>query len=124
MLFACSSTERVNSHYFSDTGYAQGFVSESFTQSQFIPVDNNTKKKALGSDHQLMMSLLNRSMTTDQAMMLAFAQQRANYSNAFANYTVEIKGDKSSDEPNNRSEHTYAKLISQDINAVSISAPK
>ena len=123
-LFACSSTEQVNESYFVDNGYSQGFVSENFSHSQFTPVNENTIKKSLPSDHHLMMSLLNRPITADQAMMLAFAQERASYSNAYANYAVQIKGDKSSDDPNNKTEHAYAKLISQDINAVSISAPQ
>ena len=35
-------------------------------------------KKPLIADHHLMMSLLNRPVTEDQKMMLAFAQQRKN----------------------------------------------
>jgi hypothetical protein len=70
-----------------------------------------------------MMSLLNRPITADQVMMLAFAQERANDTNNFANYVnnaVMIKGDKTSDNSSGRTEYVYAQLISQDINAVSI----
>ena len=124
-LFACSTTEQVNESYFSDNGYAEGFVSSNFTHSQFTPMNKNTMKKSLPSDHQLMMTLLNRSITADQAMMLAFEQQRNDlYSSPFANYAVQIKGDKSSDYPSDKTDHAYAKLISLDINAVRISAPK
>lgn len=123
-LFACSSTEQISENYFSDNGYAQGFVSKNFSRNQFTPMNENTIKKSLPSDHQLMMSLLNRPITADQAMMLAFAQERVSYGNTYTNYGVQIRGDKSSDDPNNITEHAYAGLISQDINAVSISAPK
>ena len=71
-----------------------------------------------------MMSLLNRPVTADQAMMLAFAQQRTYNQNAYSSYAVEIKGAKSADGSERRTEHAYAKLISLDINAVSISAPQ
>jgi len=122
-LFACSSTEQVNNNYFNDNGYARGFVSDNFSHSQFTPVNKNTIKKNMQSDHHLMMSLLNRPITADQAMMLAFEQERANYSNSFSNYAVEIKGDKSTDKLSSRAESRYTQLISQDINAVNISAP-
>jgi len=122
-LFACSSTEQVNNNYFIDNGYSQGFVRENFSHTQFTPINENTIKKTMNSDHQLMMSLLNRPMTTDQAMMLAFEQDRAHYNNPFSNYAVEIKGDKGSDKSNSRAENAYTKLILQDINAVNISAP-
>jgi len=113
----------MNNNYFSDNGYARGFISENF-HTQFTAANKDTIKKPLSSDHQLMMSLLNRSMTGDQAMMMAFAQQRASYGGAFSNYAVEIKGDKSSDTSNLRSTNAYAKLISQDIHAVRVGAPQ
>jgi hypothetical protein len=69
------------------------------------------------------MSLLNRPITADQAMMLAFEQDRADYSNSFSSYTVEIKGGKNTDESNYRADNPYTQLISQDVNAVNISAP-
>lgn len=123
-LFACSSTEQVDNYPLSDNGYTQEYVSTSFHHSQFIPISKNSIKKPLNSDHQLMMSLLNRPMTADQAMMLAFAQERSRYSENFSNYAnkgVMIKGDITSDNSNERTEHVYAQLISQDINSVSIS---
>ena len=126
-LFACSSTEQVGTNNLLDNSYGQSEKEANFPRSQFSPINKDSIKKPLNSDHQLMMSLLNRPMTADQAMMLAFAQERASYANTFANNAnnaVMIKGDKSSDSSNNRAEHVYAQLISQDINAVSISAPQ
>jgi len=117
-LFACSSTEKFSNNYFSDNGYARGFINENF-HNQFTTANRDTIKKPLPADYQLMISLLNRPMTGDQAMMIAFAQERASYNI----YGVEIKGEKSSDESNTRTENAYTKLISQDINAISISAP-
>lgn len=128
-LFACSASNQVNDSYFSDDGYVNGYVYQNYSRSQFSAASKDTLKKPLSSDHQLMMSLLNRPMTSDQAMMISFAQERARfaslYSNTgFANYGVQIKGDKSSDQPNSSAEPIYMNLISQDINAVSISAPQ
>ncbi len=122
-LFACSTTEQVNENYFLDNGYTQGFVTKNFSHNTFTQIDKNTIKKPLYSDHHLMMSLLNRPVTADQAMMVAFAQERERYNSSYSHYAVEIKGDKSTDNSNNRSKHPYADLISQDINAVIISAP-
>jgi predicted transcriptional regulator len=122
-IVACSSTEQVNNDLFSEKGYARGFINEKFSHTHFIPTNKNSIKKPMLSDHHLMLSLLNRPMTVDQAMMLAFEQERVNYGNTFANYSVEIKGEKGSDELNYRSENRYSKLIAQDINSINISAP-
>jgi len=80
------------------------------------------EKKPLISDHHLMMSLLNRPVTEDQKMMLAFAQQREKYSNAIFINSVSIKGPKSSDTNSQRNQHIYAGLIERDVNSVSIMA--
>lgn len=134
LLFSCSSTEQTNNHYSNDNYfngnyfngkvYDQRFANEDFYHNQFTPTNTKTIKKPLQSDHHLIMSLLNRPITADQAMMLAFAQERKSYHSSNSNYAIVIKGEKSSDEPNSRSEQAYAQLISQDINAVNISAPK
>jgi hypothetical protein len=79
-------------------------------------------KKPLISDHHLMMSLLNRPVTEDQKMMLAFAQQRESYSNDMFVNTVSIRGPKESDADTNRVQHVYAALIERDINSVGIIA--
>lgn len=123
-LFACSSTEQVNNYPLSDNSYTQEYVKTSFPHNQFIPISKDSIKKPLNSEHQLMMSLLNRPVTADQAMMLAFSQERTDYSDSFSNYAnkgIMIKGDITSDNSNDRTEHVYAQLISQDINSVSIS---
>ena len=88
-LFACSSTEQVSNNYFMEHDYYRGFVSENYSHTKFTTTNKNTIRKTLHSDHQLMMSLLNRPITADQAMMLAFEQERSNYSYPFANYAVE-----------------------------------
>ena len=126
-LFACSSTEQVNNKQLSDNTNSQSYVNTSFPHTQFTPINKESVKKPLYSDHQLMMSLLNRPMTADQAMMLSFAKERARYSNSLSNYAnngVMIKGSKTSDNSSIRAKHVYAQLISQDINAVSIIAPQ
>ena len=126
-LFACSSTEQVSHHDFSDNDYTQSYASTHFSHSQFTPINDGGIKKPLDSDHQLMMSLLNRPMTEDQAMMLAFAQERARYTNILNNHAnngVMIKGEKVEDDMNNRMGHVYAQLISKDINSVLISGTR
>lgn len=79
-------------------------------------------KKPLISDHHLMMSLLNRPVTEDQKMMLAFAQQRKNYSSDIFVNAVSIRGPKESDIDTNRVQHVYAALIERDVNSVRIIA--
>ena len=80
------------------------------------------KKKPLVSDHYLMLSLLNRPMTQDQQMMLAFAAQRANYQNPYFVNAIAIKGPKD-DKSKARVQHSYSNLIAQDFNSVQISGP-
>lgn len=126
-LFACSSTEPLNNDLMADNNYAQDYNSTNFSHSPFTSINKESIRKPLSSDHQLMMSLLNRPMTEDQAMMLTFAQERSRFALNNDNYAdrgVMIKGKKASEHSNKRAEHVYAQLISQDINAVSISAPQ
>ena len=63
-----------------------------------------------------MMSLLNRPVAADQAMMLAFSQQNKMVLVNFVN----VRGQKSSDVQDNIVS-PYAALISKDNNSVSIS---
>lgn len=92
---------------------------------------NVVNKKPLVSDHYLMMSLLNREMTQDQQMMLAFAEQRENYQSTYFVNAVEIRGPKNdvyNDDFNDkytttRPTNSYSKLIAQDFNSVQISGP-
>lgn len=126
-LAACSSTQETSNNQLTSNGYSQGYIGTNYSHTQFTPISKSSIKKPLNSDHQLMMSLLNRPMTADQAMMLAFAQERASYANTFANNVqngIFIKGSKASDTTTHRAQHVYAQQISQDINGVSISAPK
>jgi|GEM_PF-1010713 len=95
--------------------------------SIFITACNTTPKKAelvkkpLVSDHYLLMSLINRPVTTDQQIMLAFAkQQETAYGNVFVN-TVSIKGPTLID--NSAPTNTYSELIANDVNAISLQGP-
>lgn len=82
------------------------------------------EKKPLISDHHLMLSLLNRTMTEDQQMMLAFANQRVSYQAIYFVNAVDIKGPKNDEHPiTNRAKHNYSGLIAQDFNSVQISGP-
>lgn len=119
VLSACGSTSAViNQDKMQDNYYTSQFSHTSFTT-----YNKDSVKKQLSSDHQLMMSLLNRPMTQDQAMMLAFAQQRASYQPSTNNRGISIKGEKSADD-NYESSHQYQVLIAQDSHSISISAPK
>jgi hypothetical protein len=122
-LFACSTIKNVNNNNFVDNRYDNSRINGHFSHAQFTPINKSTIKKRISSDHQLMMSILNRPITADQAMILAFKQERASYGPYFSNYAVKIRGDKNSDTTNARSENAYTQLISQDINAIDISAP-
>lgn len=78
-------------------------------------------KKPLISDHYLLMSLINRPVTADQQMMLAFAKQREMaYGSIFVN-AVSIKGPKYVD--NSSPQSIYNPLISNDINAINLQGP-
>jgi len=82
------------------------------------------EKRALISDHHLMMSLLNRPMTKDQQIMLAFADQRNRYQeNAVFVNAVAILGEKPTDQSNDRPVNSYSNLIARDINSVSVRGP-
>lgn len=89
------------------------------------------EKRPLISDHYLMLSLLNREMTQDHQMMLAFTEQRENYQSIYFVNAVEIRGPKSEeynagfndDYSTIRPTNSYSKLIAQDFNSVQISGP-
>jgi hypothetical protein len=84
------------------------------------------EKRPLISDHYLMMSLLNRPVTEDQKLMLAFARVQDEYqqqlSPIFVN-TVMIQGEKSEQSSNKRSNSVYKNLIAKDVNAIRMSGP-
>ena len=117
-LLACSSTSQVNT--------------SDFEHTEFVETNSVTIKKPLRSDHDLMLTLLNRPMTADQAMMLAFAKQRDSQhksllasNGVFVDY-VSIKGDKKDDVAENkfkRPTNKFSLLIANDINSIAITAP-
>ncbi len=84
------------------------------------------EKKPLMSDHYLMMSLLNRPITEDQKLMLAFAKVQDEYqqqlSPIFVN-AVMIKGEKSAQTSNQTTTSFYSDLIAKDVNAIRMSGP-
>jgi len=122
-LFACSNTQEINNNNFVDNRYSHNFISKQTFRTEFTLLNENRAQRAIHSDHQLMMSILNRPITTDQAMKFAFKQERSIDGHQFANYAVKIRGDKSSDITSPRAENVYTQLISQDINAININAP-
>ena len=80
------------------------------------------EKKPLVSDHYLMLSLLNRPMTQDQQMILAFTEQRENNQSLYFVNAIAIKGAKN-EEQTTRAQHNYSSLIAQDFNSVQIFGP-
>lgn len=84
------------------------------------------EKRPLISDHYLMMSLLNRPVTEDQKLMLAFARVQDEYqqqlSPVFVN-AVMIKGEKSEQSSNQRPTYLYQDLIAKDVNSIRMSGP-
>ena len=73
------------------------------------------------SDHHLLMSLLNRPVTSDQQMMLAFAVQREYEMEGMYVNAVMIRGPK--DEDKRSSQNAYTSLIANDINSVRLQGP-
>lgn len=88
------------------------------TACNTTPKTAKLTKKPLVSDHHLLMSLINRPVTADQQIMLAFEKQReSNYNDIFVN-AVSIKGPKLID--NSEPLYFYNHIINNDVNAVSI----
>ena len=120
----CSSTHTVNTQ--SAIYSTSGFQPVHHQTAQF----KNIEKKPLLSDHYLMMSLLDRPVTEDQKLMLAFASvqnsaQQNDYPQVpsiFVN-TVMIKGAYIQHDRKNYSNNIYQRLIAKDINAISLSGP-
>jgi hypothetical protein len=91
------------------------------TACNSTPKEVKLVKKPLISDHYLLMSLVNRPVTTDQQMILAFQKQReSQYGGVFVN-TISIKGPKLAD--NSKPLGLYNSLINEDVNAISIQGP-
>jgi hypothetical protein len=135
-LTACSSTQNSYSDStllsMANTPMNNGYYAKSFTATTTVFEEHSvdTLKKPALSDHQLMLTLLSRPVTADQAMMQNFERERAQYAHSYYAQKVEIKGDRSSDVSSNnhskntreRAQHAYANLINQDINSVAISS--
>jgi len=84
------------------------------------------EKTPLISDHYLMMSLLNRPMTADQKLMLAFAKHQDDYLQEIAPvfvHAIMIKGDKEEQAIPQKNSSAYSTLIANDINAIRVSGP-
>ncbi|GAA6206209.1 hypothetical protein [Thalassotalea sp. SU-HH00458] len=84
------------------------------------------EKKPLISDHYLMMSLLNRPVTEDQKLMLAFAQVQDKYQQQLAPVFVNavmITGNKAEQPSRQQPTSIYSHLIAEDINAIRMSGP-
>lgn len=116
-LSACSSTSLPvfttdDNHYYA----------KDFTHTEFSTSDKTSIKKQASSDHDLLLSLLNRDIPEDQKMMLAFAKNQENYLPDSTIVGVKIKGNKEKEHSHERTTSQYAFRINQDINSVSISA--
>jgi Tfp pilus assembly protein PilE len=107
---------------FSCSNSANKYHASNFERVEFNSANENTIKKSFASDYHLMASLLNRPMTADQAMMLAFSKQSQtqNKTTAFVNF-VSIRGDKLLENQSSDKTDQYSTLIANDINAVTIS---
>ena len=115
-LFSCSNTVNISQDK------VMNYHQSDFDKTIFKPVNEATVKKSFMSDHYLMMSLLNRPMTGDQAMMLAFTRQtkKLNKSIALVNF-VTLRGAKNQANGHYQQTTRYSALIAKDINAVNIS---
>jgi len=113
-LISCSSSSHLSQ------AREMNYHQSTFEKTIFTPVNENTIKKSFSSDHQLMMSLLNRPMTADQTMMLAFTQQTKTQGSSIVNF-VSIRGDKKQESQRYEQVNRYSALIAKDINSVSIS---
>lgn len=90
-------------------------------------VNYQETKKPLTSDHFLMMSLLDRPVTQDQLLMLAYAnqkeQQMKSFNPAFVRPILLIGNENRSEIASNQLSY-YSQLIAKDVNAKRISGPK
>jgi len=123
MVCACSSTPNSYPSNEQNNALNNGYYQSNFSHYNFTTSDHKSFKKTNNSDHQLMLSLLNRPMTEDKKMMLAFAQERASYLPSQLANGIQIKGQVEQDESNERFSNPYSDLIAQDMNATNIIAP-
>jgi hypothetical protein len=116
-ISACGSTAQVNL-----APQSKHYYANDFTHNEFTVYQKGSVKKAVSSDQELMLSLLNRAVPEDQRMMLAFAKRQESYFPDSTIVGIQIKGDKRVGEKKARVISNYAHVIAQDINAVMISA--
>ena len=86
-----------------------------------------TEKRPVVSDHQLLLTLLNRPVPKDQQMMLAFTRQYHEGLSQLKHYSpivvpVAITGEKRT-VSDKRPEHQFSYLINQDKNSILINGP-
>jgi hypothetical protein len=117
LLGACSSTGQLTSNTEENHYYAK-----EFSHTEFTPHHKGSIKKSASSDHQLMLSLINRPVPADQLMMLAFAKRQESYFPDSAVVGVRIKGERIDHNNKKRTVSQYTHIIEQDNNSVSISA--
>jgi hypothetical protein len=110
---ACTSNQSLTSH-------SSDYYGNNFPQNKLISTVETSQKKPASSDHQLMLSLLNRETPQDQLMMLAFAS-RASHDRYDNKIGILIKGPYLKDTVNYRVKSKYINLIEEDNNAVGIS---
>lgn len=122
LVCACGSTSKHSLNTDVNTELKNGYYQSQFSHNSFSLSNHKTIKKSNTSDHHLMLSLLNRPMTEDRKMMLAFAKQRARYLPVQLAQGIQIKGDVKQDS-NGTNELPYTVLIAQDSNAINIIAP-
>lgn len=77
-------------------------------------------QKTAVSDHQMMVTLLNRPLTKDHQMMLSLRNSHLEDNQQY----VLIKGEKNTDESFQRVTHPYQRQIKDDQNSVLIAPPR
>ncbi|WP_286235462.1 hypothetical protein [Thalassotalea sediminis] len=86
-----------------------------------------TEKRAIVSDHMLMMSLLDRPVTEDQKIMLAFANYQEQMQHTLKTPAfvrpISVIGN-SAESSQSLMPNYYQTLIAKDINAARISGPE
>lgn len=90
-------------------------------------IAQTTEKKPLMSDHHLMLSLLDRPITPDQQLMLAFQQQQEKQQQGLNPVFVRpiyLIGDDIDVRQSNKYISYYSNLIAQDINSKRINGPE
>ena len=111
-ISACSSTANTTHYNWTDDTISTNNVS--------------VEKKSFSSDHQLLLSLLNRPLPEDQLMMMRFARINEINNSGKAYPTVRYISIRGEQSDNNAESPTfaYSDLIYQDQNSIAIGAPR